>query len=96
MIASSIVAADAQRLRTTIPPSEITATSVAADVDDHVPGRLGDRKPSADRCHRLDQVRRRAPAAIVASSTARFDARDAGWDADHDARCAKGSGAPSG
>ena len=46
---------------TTIPPSEMTATSLgaAADVHDHVPGRLGDGEAGADRCrHRLlDEIR---------------------------------------
>ena len=56
-----LVAADSQRLGDDDPAERDHRHfgRAAADVDDHVPGRLGDRKPGADRSgHRLlDQVR---------------------------------------
>ena len=61
----------------------------AADVDDHVPGRLGDRQPGADRGgHRLlDQVGlARAGAERRLLDGALLDAGDARRDADDDAR----------
>ena len=74
-----------------MPPSEMTATSrrAAADVDDHVPGRLGDGKPGADRGGHglLDEVglaRARRERRLL--DGALLDARDAGRHADDDAR----------
>ncbi len=61
----------------------------AADVDDHVPGRLGDRQAGADRGgHRLlDQVRlARAGGERRLLDGPPLDAGDAGRDADDDAR----------
>ncbi len=61
----------------------------AADVDDHVPGRIGDRQPGADRgCHRLlDEIglaRARRERRLL--DRALLDARDTRRDADDHAR----------
>ena len=86
-----LVAADAQRLRDddAAERDDGDLGRAAADVDDHVPGRLGDRQPGADRGgHRLlDQVRlARAGRERRLLDGALLDARDAGRNADDDAR----------
>ena len=86
-----LVAADAERLRDDDPAERDDGDlgRAAADVDDHVPGRLGDGQPGADRGgHRLlDQVRlARAGVERRLLDGALLDARDAGRDADDDAR----------
>ena len=86
-----LVAADAQRLRDDDPAERDHGDlgRAAADVDDHVPGRLGDRQPGADRGgHRLlDQVRlARAGGQRRLLDRALLDAGDARRDADDDAR----------
>ena len=72
----------------------------AADVDDHVPGRLGDGQAGADRGrHRLlDQVGlARAGRERRLLDRALLDAGDARRDADDDARVREAvAGAPSG
>ncbi len=89
-----LVAADAQRLRDddAAEADHRDLGGAAADVDDHVPGRLGDGKPGADRGgHRLlDQVRlARAGGERRLLDRALLDARDARRDADDDARVRK-------
>ena len=86
-----LVAADAQRLRDddAAERDDGDLGRAAADVDDHVPGRLGDRQPGADRGgHRLlDQVRlARAGGERRLLDRALLDAGDARRDADDDAR----------
>ena len=86
-----LVAADAQRLRDDDPAErdDRDLGRAAADVDDHVPGRLGDGEPGADRGgHRLlDQVRlARAGRQRRLLDRALLDAGHAGRDADDDAR----------
>ena len=86
-----LVAADAERLRDDDPAERDDGDlgRAAADVDDHVPGRLGDGEPGADRGgHRLlDQVRlARAGRERRLLDRALLDAGDAGRDADDDAR----------
>ncbi len=76
---------------TTMPPSEITATSLvpAADVNDHRAGRLADRESGAD-CggHRLLNQVRLASARTEAGflNRALLNAGHSGGDANHNAR----------
>ena len=86
-----LVAADAERLRDddAAERDDRDLGRAAADVDDHVPGRLGDGEPGADRGrHRLlDQVglaRARGERRLL--DRALLDARHARRDADDDAR----------
>ena len=86
-----LVAADAQRLRDDDPAERDDGDlgRAAADVDDHVPGRLGDGEAGADRGgHRLlDEVGlARAGGERRLLDGALLDAGDAGRDADDDAR----------
>ena len=86
-----LVAADAQGLRDDDAAERDHGDlgRAAADVDDHVPGRLGDRQAGADRGgHRLlDQVGlARAGGERRLLDRALLDAGDAGGDADDDAR----------
>src|SRR5438552_5525705 len=95
MIASSILSPPTRTLfAKTMPASEMTATSlVPPDVDDHVPGRLGDGEPRADRRgHRLlDQVdlARAGRLGRLADRPA-LHLRDAAGDPDDDARLHQG------
>src|SRR5207237_10538986 len=91
-----LVAADAQRLRDddAAERDDRDLGRAAADVDDHVPGRLGDGQPGPDRGrHRLlDQVRlSRAGRERRLFDRALLDAGDARGDADGDA-WARGAG----
>ena len=86
-----LVAADAERLGDDDPAERDHGDlgRAAADVDDHVPRRLGDRKPCADRGgHRLlDQVGlARAGGERRLLDRALLDAGDAGRNAHDDAR----------
>ena len=86
-----LVAADAEGLRDDDPAERDDGDlgRAAADVDDHVPGRLGDGQPGADRGgHRLlDQVRlARAGGERRLLDRALLDAGHARGDADDDAR----------
>ena len=86
-----LVAADAQALRDddAAERDDRHLGRAAADVDDHVPGRLGDGQPGADRGgHRLlDQVRlARAGGQRRLLDRALLDAGDARRDADDHAR----------
>ena len=86
-----LVAADAQRLRDddAAERDDRDLGRAAADVDDHVPGRLCDGETGADRGrHRLlDEIRlARARGERRLLDRALLDARDAGRHADDDAR----------
>jgi hypothetical protein len=85
-----LVAADAQRLRDD-DPAEADHSDLggaAADVHDHVPGRLGDGRPAPIAAAIGSSIRYawRAPALSVASSTRASRPGHAGRDADDDAR----------